>query len=37
VQDGFLHVVALRRGESPMSTFGHPEVYICASLRLLFR
>jgi hypothetical protein len=28
VQDGFLHAVAQRRGESPMSTFGHPEVYI---------
>jgi len=28
VRDGFLHAVALRRGESPMSTFGHPEVYI---------
>lgn len=28
VQDGFLHAVALRRGESPMPTFGHPEVYI---------
>lgn len=29
--DGFLHAVALRRGESPMSIFGHPEVYICAA------
>ena len=28
MQDGFLHAVALRRGESPMPTFGHPEVYI---------
>jgi len=28
VQDGFLHAVVQRRGESPMSTFGHPEVYI---------
>lgn len=37
MQDGFLHAVALRRGESPMPTFGHPEVYIRASLCLLFR
>jgi group II intron reverse transcriptase/maturase len=36
VQDGFLHAIALRRGESPMSIFGHPEVYICAPLRLIF-
>lgn len=28
VQDGFLHAVALWQGESPMSIFGHPEVYI---------
>ena len=36
MQDGFLHAVALRRGESPMSIFGHPEVYICAPLCLVF-
>ena len=28
MQDGFLHAVVLRRGESPMPIFGHPEVYI---------
>jgi retron-type reverse transcriptase len=32
VQDGFLHAAVLRRGEIPMSTFGHPEVYICVPL-----
>ena len=34
--DGFLHAVALRRGESPMPTFGHPEVYICVAFRCIF-
>jgi len=33
VQDDLLHAVALRRGESPMSIFGHPEVYVCAPFR----
>lgn len=28
MRDGFLHADALRRGASPMPTFGHPEVYI---------
>lgn len=32
----FLHAVALRRGESPMPTFGHPEVYIGRQLCVLF-
>lgn len=37
MQDGFLHAVVLRRGESPMSIFGHPEVYICAPFRCTHR
>ena len=36
MQDGFLHAVALKRGASPMLTFGHPEVYIGRQLCALF-
>lgn len=37
MQVGILHVTVLTRGESPMRTFGHPEVYIWAPFSLFFR
>jgi hypothetical protein len=33
---GISHVMVLKRGESPMLTFGHPEVYIGRQLCVLF-
>lgn len=38
VRDGFLHAdFCSEAGELPMPTFGHPEVYICVPLCLVFR